>query len=616
MTNKVKVTIKKLLINILVTVLFLLLFYHTKGQSKASINKAYYQSLSHCVLLKNENNLIPLLKLEEIKIGYIQSVFNTEQFYQHLRKYQRIPIFDYNAFINNLIDKNTNLLILDIDLNKTSAHELVILSAEIEKSKLKYILYLSHVRPTTMPENLFQHASVIIISVEESNYNQLHIAQILYGAESCTSTLPFMLNSKYKIGSGLKTKSINRLLYGPSELVGIDSKDFEYSLQLEMEDAIRNGVFPGANLLVAKDGIVIYHKAFGKLKFDEPESVTENNIYDLASITKIFAATLSSMKMHTEGRFNPDATLGTYWPYLRRSNKSNLVWKDVLAHRGRLVASITYYKHLLNTDNSYKKHSLKKKFNNEYTNKISDSLFSSKKIPKNLLQEIKRTSLLSNQNYVYSDLSMILLGKTIEEMNKVSLNDYTKKTFYDPLGATETTFLPMNYFSKAELVPTEKDLVFRKDLVQGYVHDENAALLGGVSGHAGLFSNANDMAKIAQMLLNNGMYGGKIYLSPETIELYTKYHFSEVGNRRGLGFDKPLLKYEANQAHTAREASPQSYGHSGFTGTFIWIDPKYNLTYILLSNRVYPSRTNNKISQLSVRPCIQQTIYDHILSNM
>ena len=594
-----------------------LLFFLTGGfavcQSIDAIKKEYLLSLHNCVVLKNTNAILPLKNLDEIKIGYIESHFNSGQFYQHLRKYQLIHKIDYKSYLNNLWDKSTHVLLMDIDLERVSLHDLVIISAGIEKNNQKYIVFLSHITPASLPENLFSNASAIVASLGESSFNTLHAAQIIYGAEAGIGKLPFWLNKNFKTGYGMTTNSLNRLRYGPAELVGIPSTDFEYSLQLGMEDAIRNGAFPGANLLVAKDGIVIYHKAFGRLKFDKPEPVSEQHIYDLASITKIFSATLGSMKLHSDGLFNTETTLGTYWPYLRKSNKSNLVWKDVLAHRGRLVASITFYKNLFYPDHTYRHHTVKNKFTREYTHQISDSLFSSKKIPKKLLHEIKQTPLLANQNYVYSDLSMILLGKTIEEITKMPLNEYTTKNFYAPLGATETTFLPTNLFSKQEIVPTEMDLHFRKDLIQGYVHDENAALLGGVSGHAGLFSNANDMAKIAQMLLNGGEYGGKKYMSSETIKFYTKYHFAEMGNRRGLGFDKPLLTYDVNTAHTARDASPESYGHSGFTGTFIWMDPKYNLTYILLSNRVYPTRANNKISQLSIRPCIQQTIYDYIL---
>lgn len=595
------------------TVLFCLYIGYVNGQSIGAVKNSYQQSLAKCIVLKNNTNIIPLLELDKVKPLYIQFRYNSPLLYERLRKYQRIPTMEFQSFVQNLHDLNTNLLFVDIDLQKTDLHDLMVLSAEIERSKLKYILCLSHVLPVSFPGHIFPHASAILVSVGESAYHALHIAQIIYGAESSVGKLPFKLNNKYSSGAGILTASLNRIKYGPPELVNVSSQEFETALDRDAEDAVRKKVFPGVNLLVAKDGIVIYHKAFGKIKFDAPDQLSEHHIYDLASITKIFAATLGSMKLHSEGRFDPNATLGRYWPYLNKSNKSTLIWKEVLAHRGRLVASIAYYRKILNPNNTYKKHSVHTKLHGAFNNPISDSLFANRKISKRVVHEVKKTALLPEPKYVYSDLSMILLGKTIEQITKISLDEYSKKNFYAPLGATETTFLPLHFFPKKQIVPTEKDSIFRKDLVHGYVHDENAALLGGVSGHAGLFSNANDMAKIAQMLLNKGEYGGKKYISSETIKSYTQYQYADEGNRRGLGFDKPLLNYDVNQAHTARDASNESYGHSGFTGTFIWIDPKYNLTYILLSNRVYPTRANNKISQLSIRPCIQQTVYDYIL---
>ncbi len=210
---------------------------------------------------------------------------------------------------------------------------------------------------------------------------------------------------------------------------------------------------------------------------------------------------------------------------------------------------------------------------------------------------------------------MILLYRSLQNITKLPFDQFLNQSLYKPLGLHHTRFLPTNSFTKDQIVPTEIDSFFRHTLVQGYVHDENAALLGGISGHAGLFSTANDMAIISQMLLNKGSYGGKEYIKPATVDQYIRYQYPELNNRRALGFDKPLLEYNVNTSHVARDASPLSFGHSGFTGTFVWIDPAYHLTYILLTNRVYPSRVNNKISQYSIRPCIQQIIYDHIINS-
>jgi beta-N-acetylhexosaminidase len=585
----------------------------TFTQSVSAIKNAYHRSATYVVLVKNVSDQLPIKNLEHCRPTYLKAHFNLDDQYLWLRKYQFIQLHTFESLHQKLMPANSNLLVLDIDLDKIKKNDLYTISMQMDGQPIPYILIIHHVTSGNLPANVFKYAKSIILTTEYSIYNSIHIAQKIYGAEESTSTLPYFVNNQYHSGMGLVTKSLGRLQYGPPELTGINGEMFKEALRLEINDAINQEVFPGANLLVAKDNMVIFHESFGRKKYQSNEKLEKDDLYDLASITKIFAATLGGMKLHSLGLFNPEKTLGSYWTFLRKSNKSKLIWQDVLAHRGRLPASITYYRNVLHKDNSFKKHSLQKKYNHEFIHPVSDSFYASRRVPKKLLTEIKNTKLLPQANYVYSDLSMILLGKTIEEITNQSLSEFLKTNFYKSLGADETLFLPLNEFTKARVVPTEFDAVFRKDLVQGYVHDENAALLGGVSGHAGLFSNANDMAKLAQMLLNKGSYGGKEYLKPETVHLFTKYQYPEFENRRGLGFDKPLLKYNINQAHTARDASADSYGHSGFTGTFIWIDPKYNLTYILLTNRVHPTRANNKISQFSIRPCIQQTIYDHVI---
>ncbi len=586
------------------------------AQSIDAIKRAYADAGMHVAVLTNPKNYIPIQHLDKTKAAYIGGSFNSTGLTEYLHHYQQIPLIGFHYFKDDTWDRSFNLLMLDIDFNKTSTDDLVILSAEIEKQNTAYLVILNHASTGILPPNLFPSASATICTWGDSEYLPHHVAQIIYGAENSIGKLPFFLNHEYRSGHGLETTGIYRLRYGPPELVDIEGERFQYALQLQVEDAIREGVFPGANLLVAKDGIVIYNEAFGKNKYDDSASLTQDEMYDLASITKIFSATISSMWLHSHGQFDPDKTLSHYWPYLKRSNKTDLIWKDVLTHRARLQASIVYYKHVLNSKNQFLPRTLRSMYKARYSIPVTESWYANKNIPGKILKTIKETPLLSMENYVYSDLSMIMLGKTIEEISKMPLNKFVQKKFYQSLGADNTTYLPMHSFTKDQLVPTEVDTIFRKELIRGYVHDENASLLGGISGHAGLFSNANDMAKIAQMLLNKGSYGGIEYIKPETIQLYTRYQYPELGNRRGLGFDKPLLKYDVNQAHTARDASDESFGHSGFTGTFVWMDPKYNLTYILLTNRVYPTRANNKISQYSIRPCIQQTIYDHMLHAM
>jgi len=521
-----------------------------------------------------------------------------------------IPInkLEYRELIDD------NLLLVEIDLANTNHRTLTYLNERLNQIHLPYVLLILHGSGFIIPEGYFKSAKGIIFSWGYSEYSASQISQVLFGAVESSQRLPFTLNNEYKRGAGITTLALDRLKYGPPELVGIDGAAFSEKLNQAVNQALEDSIFPGANLLVAKNGIIIFHQAYGKPTFESFHSVQKTDLYDLASITKIFGATLASMALHSQGLFDPNQKLGYYLPAFKRSDKVQLVWKDILAHRARLPASIAFYRRTLDSLGAFLPRTIHAEPNRRYSITINDRMFLHKRYPQLIMKGIKKAPLLVKEGYVYSDLSMILLHKTVESITKRPFDQFLNQTFYKPLGANHTLFLPAAHFDLNRIIPTERDSVFRHELVHGKVHDENAAMLGGISGHAGLFSHANDLAKLAQLLLNKGSYGGIQYLKPETVDLYTSYQYKEIGNRRGLGFDKPLLQYNLQASHVAREASPESFGHSGFTGTFIWMDPKYNLTYILLTNRVYPSRINNKISQYSIRPCVQQIIYDFIVN--
>ena len=598
--------------NLLVTVFFLLMICYLAGQSIESVKSAYDEAGRHVVVLKNRNDFIPIKTLDLLHPMFVSDQ-ESAALLESLNKYLSCAVGSMQTIETKTWSPGVNLIFLVLDLAILTPGQLIKASASINDLGIPFIVVYIHGKPGSLPSGLFDRANAMLYSWGYSEYIPAHIAQVIFGAEQSTGILPFLVNNEFKSGAGLKTMLLDRLRYGPPEIVGIEGNSFKYALKLDMEDALRNNVFPGANLLIAKDGVVIYHEAFGKPTYDASIPVRKDQLYDLASVTKILGATMGSMVLNSAGLFDPNRTVGTYLPSFKRSNKSNLLWKDILTHRSGLPATITYYKKILNEGGSYRPRTIKERQKGPFKLQVTEDLYANKNIPVKIMKEIKKIPLLSKRDYVYSDLSMILLFKSIEQITKQPFEQFLKHHLYAPIGADHTEYLPMRDFTKDQVIPTEQDDYFRHELIRGYVHDENAALLGGISGHAGLFSNANDMAKLAQMLLNKGSYGGRQYLKPETIALYTAYQYPELNNRRGLGFDKPLLKYDANASAVARDASPESYGHSGFTGTFIWIDPKYNLTYILLTNRVNPTRKNNKISEYSIRPCIQQTIYDHIL---
>lgn len=598
----------------LICCLVVLMFYHQVGaQFDSQALRSYHQVLEQTVVLKNTDHAIPIKDLSTVHLGLITPNDLQSSLKEYLELYApvlSIPVYklDHKELIN------VNLLLVEIDLAKTNHQTLTHLSEQLDHNSIPYVVLFLHGSALVLPEGYFKAARGIIFSWGYSEYSGSQVAQVLFGAVESTHRLPFTLNKIYKTGAGISTTALGRLKYGPPEYVGIDGAAFVEKLNDAVNHAMEDSVFPGANLLVAKNGMVIYHQAFGKPTFESHYKVQKTDLYDLASITKIFGATLASMALHSQGLFDPNKTLADYLPDFKKSNKHQLMWKDILTHRARLPASIAFYRRTLDSLGIFLPRTVRSKPNRRYSIAISDHLFLHRRYPKVMMKGIKKAPLLNKEGYVYSDLSMILLHKTVESITRESFSQFLTRSFYKPLGANHTGFVPASRFDLDRIIPTERDSVFRHELVHGRVHDENAAMLGGVSGHAGLFSHANDLAKLAQLLLNKGSYGGIQYLKPETVELYTSYQYPEIGNRRGLGFDKPLLQYDLRASHVAREASPESFGHSGFTGTFIWMDPKYNLTYILLTNRVYPSRINNKISQYSIRPCIQQIIYDFIVN--
>ncbi|MEI7663720.1 MAG: serine hydrolase, partial [Bacteroidota bacterium] len=332
------------------------------------------------------------------------------------------------------------------------------------------------------------------------------------------------------------------------------------------------------------------------------------SIYDLASVTKVAATTLAVMKLFDEGKIKLDDTLGKWLPFLKMSNKAGMRIRDVMTHQAGLQDWIPFYKTTL--VNSQPDHRIyRSEPSDDFPTRVAYNLFIQKNRADTIFKSIAGSPLRQTRDYKYSDLGFYLLRLIVEQVTGKPFEKYLDETFYKPLGLATTGFNPLNRFSTSQVIPTEYDTEFRKQLVWGYVHDPGAAMLGGVSGHAGLFSDARDLAVIMQMLLQDGSYGGKQYLSPATIREFTRVQFPGRGNRRGVGFDKPLLNYSPD-GPVCKGASAGSFGHSGFTGTYIWADPANGLVYIFLSNRVYPSAANQKLAEMNIRTNIHQTVYD------
>ena len=369
---------------------------------------------------------------------------------------------------------------------------------------------------------------------------------------------------------------------------------------------------PGMQILVARAGRVIYQKSFGYHTNDTLLKVKNSDIYDVASLTKILATLPMVMKSVDEGEFRIATKLKHLLPEFKNSNKDTLTLKEILSHNGRLKAWIPFYKE---TQDSITEKNLptlyQSKRTKRYNIEVAKNLYLKTTYKDSILSKIKEVDQREKEGYRYSDLGYYILKRTLEKRYKKPLNNLVEDNFYSSLGASRTSYLPLKKFDKNEIVPTEKDEYFRNQLLQGYVHDMGAAMLGGVAGHAGVFSNANDVAKIMQMYLQNGYYGGKRYLKSKTVKTFNKRYYEDKKIRRGLGFDKPQLDPEIEA--TCGCVSDESFGHSGFTGTYTWADPKSRIVYVFLSNRVYPTMDNNGLITENIRTKIQQVIQDAIV---
>jgi CubicO group peptidase (beta-lactamase class C family) len=384
-----------------------------------------------------------------------------------------------------------------------------------------------------------------------------------------------------------------------------------------MERSINERAFPGAQLLVVHKGQIIFHEAYGFHTYDNLQQVELDDLYDLASVTKITGPLPALMKLYEEGKLDLDAPFSSYWPaWKNKRDKKNITLRELLAHQSGFKPYITFIKRVVSKKGRIKRRFIKSQPSERYSTKVYKSIYLNYRFKKKMFRQIKRSKVSNKKTYLYSGIASLIYPEVIEDIVGQDYQTYIKNTFFDPLGCSTLGYNPFSKKFKNNIVPTEIDTFFRKELVKNYVHDENAALLGGVSGNAGLFSGAKDLAIYMQMLLQKGEYNGKRFLKKSTVEEFIRVQYPENNNRRGLGFDKPIIGNDTlilNEAYPAPKASGESFGHSGFTGTLVWADPKYDMVFVFLSNRVHPFRTHRKIYTLNVRPSLMNVFYEAIL---
>ncbi|GAB3489634.1 glycoside hydrolase family 3 N-terminal domain-containing protein [Spirosoma knui] len=591
-------------------------------------------------VLKNDKNILPLQRLDTLRIASVALESDKQTAFQQMAgNYTQVNHFNLtskspDSTIAQVRDslKNYNLILVDVHLNNIrpgaryglQAKTAGLLSELVATGKAIVTVFgnayaldkLTFPADTAQPGRNIEQARAIVMPYQLTNNTEELSAQLIFGAIGASGKLPVTVNQRFRVGDGLQVRPIGRVKYTIPEEVGIDGQFLARQVDSLVNVGISQRAFPGCVVQMAKDGKVIFQKAYGTHTYDaslgaEPALVQLYDLFDMASVTKVSTSTPALMRLVDEGKFNLDGKMADYLPGLKKSNKANLVWRDVLTHQARLKAWIPFWMDTKNPDGTWKPKTFKNERSGRYPIEVTDSLFEYKNYPKTIFEQIRDSPLNEKKEYVYSDLSFILYPQVIKRLTGENFEDYLKTTFYRSLGATTLTYNPRRFYSLNRIVPTEYDSLFRKTLIWGRVHDEGAAMLNGLSGHAGLFGTANDLMKLMEMYRQKGTYAGQQFISAKTIAEFTRYQFPELGNRRGLGFEKPSFTFTGNAPRSATKAS---FGHSGFTGTFVWIDPDpaYNLSYVFLSNRVYPTRNNNRISTLNTRTNVAEAFYQAI----
>lgn len=446
----------------------------------------------------------------------------------------------------------------------------------------------------------------IIVSYQDNPVTQCTGAQLIFGGIGASGSLPVDAGGMFEAGKGITTEAIRLHLSDPAVL-GIPDSFIARADSIALS-GIEMKAYPGCQVIAACNGNIFYNKVFGHHTYERKRAVEPGDIYDLASLTKIAASCLSLMDLYGRGMIDIDRRLSHYLPYLKQSDKKSIIIRELMAHQSRFQAWIPYFKYTLGQEGPLPS-PYQDEISEDYPVRVAEGMYIQRDYVHAILDSIRFSSLCENNHYRYSDLGFYLLKEAMEMITNAPYKTYTARHYYDPMGLPTMGYLPLEEFPRERIVPTEDDKIFRKQVLQGDVHDQGAAMIGGVSGHAGLFSNAFDMAAIMQMFLDGGVYGGKRYVEEDILKEFTRTQFPLNLNRRGIGFDKPMFEYDED-GPACRSASPQSFGHSGFTGTYAWADPETGLVYVFLSNRIHPDASNAKIMEYDIRTNLHQVFYD------
>lgn len=568
-------------------------------------------------VVKNKANILPLRRLETKKIAYVKlgdddgSVFLNE-----IRKYAKVHEVNANK-LDGLIKKLNNYNTVIVGFHKSNANPWK--SYKFTDKELVWLYEIA--RTNTVILNIFakpyalldlkttKNFESVMVSYQNSKIAQQKAAQLIFGAIQAKGVLPVTSGENFRAGSGIHFPSVSRLSYGLPERVGMNSERLK-KIDSVAQHAVDGLMTPGIQLLVARKGKIIYNKSFGKHTYTGNRKVKNTDVYDVASLTKIMATLPLLMELEENNIVSLDTKLSQLLPDYKVSNKKNVTIKRMLSHYAKLKPWIPFYSETLDSitkrpDPKYYRFTRSKRFDLE----VAKNLYLRSDYQDSIHIKIKESEMLNRLRYRYSDLPYYILKKFIETHYDQPLDKLIQQRFYKSLGTNYTTYNPRYKFSDVQIVPTEIDDYFRYQKIHGYVHDMGAAMQNGVGGHAGVFSNANDVAKLMQMYLQKGYYGGKRYFKTETLDKFNTCYFCDNNNRRGIGFDKPQLEEEGP---TCGCISMTSFGHSGFTGTYAWADPEEEIVYVFLANRTYPKAGKNLLLRENIRTEIQRLIYEAI----
>lgn len=565
-------------------------------------------------LIKNDDEIIPVQHFDSLKIASVSIGDSNETIFQkRLSDYTEIDNFSLagNASSNDLSKiltslKNYDIVVAAVSNNSLKQKEAVKAILEQTNPILTFFCSPFNISKFNGIEN---SKAILLAYANGENENDL-AAQAIMGSIRISGKAPIPIKNICPAGFGIDRESIGRLGFSIPEEVGIDGSKLTFKMDSACWAGVTDSLYPGCQVLVAKNGKIIFRKSYGFHTYKKEQEVTNSDLYDWASITKITSPQLPLMKLYDEKKIDLDVPISKYWDLFAHCNKQNITLRQTLAHQSGLKSGLLFYGALLSSDSKLKDEFVSNKPSEQKSVRLSGNWYIDKDYKKVLQKKIAESNLTKRVQYLYSDYAAMLYPDLISIITKEDFVEYLNRNFYRPLGLTRITYNPAQKYPLKEIVPTEIDYTFRKEEIHGYVHDENCAMMGGISGHAGLFGTSLELAKIMQLYLQKGYYGGQQYFSSATTDLFTKTQYPN--NRRGLGFDKPIennRKLPVSESYPAPQVSDSSFGHSGFTGTFVWADPEYQLIYVFLSNRTYPSSKENRLSKSNLRTNIQQEIF-------